>query len=107
MTKKEMVAGGEMEKLPMFLEKACGAWHRILSENSLRNRKYHFSVIAAMVAMHCIDTGLSADEAYLIADIYSRKADVLHGEEEIEGLLEEMCMDFAERMQEIRKEKSE
>lgn len=77
---------------------------RILSENLYRNGVYHFILAASAVARACMECGMGHDEAYTLCDIYIRKADKCQKMECVCGLYEEMCLDFAERMCEIRKE---
>lgn len=106
-TVQSAILGGDIESLNALI--ASGAVTlpvkmRILSKNSLRNGKYHFMVLAASLAQSGIKAGLSHDEAYMIADIYSRKADRAADNGGLQILLEDMCMDYAERMQEIKKE---
>ena len=77
---------------------------RLLSENSSRNLCYHFAIEASTLARLCMEGGLSHDEAYTISDIYIRKLDRITDVAEIEKLYKQMCMDYAARMGEIRKE---
>lgn len=77
---------------------------RTLSKNELRNGKYHFMILAAFLAKACIDGGLGHDEAYMIADIYSRKADRASDRDALQTLLHDLCVDYTKRMQEIKKE---
>ena len=77
---------------------------RSLSENELKNGKYHFVITATFLAESGIDAGLSHDEAYMIADIYSRKADRADTCGDLQILLQNMCLDYTERISEIKKE---
>ncbi len=76
---------------------------RILSQNELKNVKYHFVTAAAAIADACIADGLGPDEAYTIADIYCRKADKAEKCERVHTLFEQLCSDYTVRMGEIRK----
>lgn len=101
------IFGGDVETLNALI--ADGAvmlpeGMRKLSKNPLRNGKYHFMILAASLAQSGMEAGLSHDEAYMIADIYSRKADRAADSNSLQSLLEDMCMDYAERMREIKKE---
>lgn len=75
-----------------------------LSEDPLRNMMYHFVVSAAIIARVCVEGGLGHDTAYTLSDIYIQKADKCKTTESILDLLEEMLVDFAERMRELKKE---
>lgn len=102
------ITDGDMLKLKSLFSKGkmkLSTDKRILSNNNLINAKYHFVIAAAQIAVSSIDGGMGYDESYMIADIYSRKADRSAACEEVQLLYEEMCLDYAERMQEIRKEK--
>ena len=77
---------------------------RILSENQLNNMKYHFVIIATLLAESSFDSGLGHDEAYMIADIYSQKSDRATACENLQTLLEDMCLDYAKRICEIKKD---
>ena len=76
---------------------------RTLSEDPARDAMYHFVIAASALARVCMEGGMGHDEAYTLADIYTRKADRC-GSDALERLHGEMCLDFAERMGEIRKE---
>lgn len=103
----DAILGGETKTLKRLISSerlSLSAGMRNLSKNELRNEKYHFMITAAFLAESGIDVGLSHDEAYMITDIYSRKADRATGREDLQNLLEDMCLDFAERIREIKKE---
>jgi AraC-like DNA-binding protein len=74
-----------------------------LSDNPLRNNIYHLVVAAGIIARICVDGGMEHDVAYTLSDIYIRKADVAKTPDEVIDLIEEMQLDFAARMKEIRK----
>lgn len=101
------ILGGDVETLETLI--ASGAvilsmGMRSLSKNELKNGKYHFVITATFLAESGIDTGLGHDEAYMIADIYSRKADRADACDKLQILFQNMCLDFAKRIGEIRKE---
>ena len=103
----DAILGGETKTLKQLVssERLClSAGIRDLTKNELRNEKYHFMIMAAFLAESGTGVGLSHDEAYMITDIYSRKADRATGHEDLQNLLEDMCLDFAERIREIKKE---
>lgn len=103
----EAVTNGDTEKLMLLIssgEVNLPAEMRVLSENQLKNRKYHFAIVATLLAEACMDSGLGHDEAYMIADIYSRKSDRAASCADIQVLLEDMCTDYAKRICEIKKD---
>lgn len=77
---------------------------RILSRHNLRNAVYHFVLSASFIAGACMEAGMGHDEAYTLSDLYILKADCCKTMASIDKLYGEMCLDFTERMQEIRKE---
>ena len=66
--------------------------------------KYHFAITATLLAESSLGSGLGHDEAYMIADIYSQKSDKAAACNELQPLLEDMCLDFAKRIGEIKKD---
>lgn len=76
---------------------------RSFSEDIFRNCLYHFVLAASALARVCMEGGMGHDEAYTLSDIYIRKADKCRDIELVRKLFGEMCLDFAERMGEIRK----
>lgn len=74
-----------------------------LSDDPLRNSIYHFVTAIAVIGRLCVDGGLGHDEAYTLGDIYIRRADKCTSPEEIVDLFEEMAVDYALRMRDLRK----
>lgn len=75
-----------------------------LSDDPVRNVRYHFVVSAALTSRICVEGGLGHDTAYTLSDIYIQRADKCRTCEEIIDLLEEMQLDFAGRMHALKKE---
>lgn len=103
----DAILAGDFEKLKNLIfaeEVTLSAGMRMLSRNQLKNGKYHFMIMAAFLAEACMESGLSHDETYMIADIYSRKADRAVSCDGLQRLLEDMCLDYTGRIREIKKE---
>lgn len=103
----EAVINGDLEKLKLLMSSSMirlSTEMRILSENQLNNMKYHFAITATLLAESSLGSGLGHDEAYMIADIYSQKSDKAAACDELQPLLEDMCLDFAKRICEIKKD---
>lgn len=103
----DAIAGGDIEKLKILISSGMiklSTEMRVLSENQLNNMKYHFVIIATLLAESSLGSGLGHDEAYMIADIYSQKSDKATTCEDLQVLLEDMCLDFAKRICEIKKD---
>ena len=75
----------------------------ILSQDPVRNLKYHLIVTIAFLTRYCIEGGLEMETAYNISDIYIRNADLCRTEEEIHHLHWEVVDDFTRRMQLLHK----
>ena len=76
-----------------------------LSENPLRNIRYHFIITIALIARYCIDGGLDVSTSYGLSDFYIQKADTCTTPEEISELHFTAVMDYTGRMKKLRKEK--
>lgn len=75
-----------------------------LSDDSLRNLKYHLIITVALITRYCIEGGMEMETAYNISDIYIRSIDKCRAEEEINMLHRELVDDYAQRMNIIRKQ---
>lgn len=76
-----------------------------LSENPLRNIRYHFIITIALIARYCIDGGLDVSTSYGLSDFYIQKVDTCTTPEEISELHFTAVMDYTNRMKKLRKEK--
>lgn len=74
-----------------------------LSDDPVRNVMYHFVTSVALTSRICVEGGLSHDEAYTLSDIYIRRADKCNSCQQIIDIFEEMQVDFAGRMRELKK----
>ena len=75
----------------------------ILSEDSVRNLKYHLIITVAFLTRYCIEGGMPMETAYNLSDIYIRNIDLCKTETEIHHLHEEVVDEFATRMQLFQK----
>lgn len=91
---KQTFAGSEEE----FLQ---GAGR--LSEDDVKNLRYHFIVAVALTSRICVRSGMEHDTAYTLSDIYIQRADKLTTCEKLFELFNEMSLDFAKRMNELKK----
>lgn len=76
-----------------------------LSDDPLRNIKYHLIITVALITRYCIEGGMEMETAYNLSDIYIRSADTCRTEKEIHQLHKEVVDDFTQRMQTIHKTK--
>ncbi|MBR2523588.1 MAG: AraC family transcriptional regulator [Clostridiales bacterium] len=84
-------------KEPFHMKKGLG----ILSDDDIRNIKYHFVISAAMIARACIEGGMQLPESYSMSDYYIHSCDSATSIEEITEIHDEMCNAYAARMREI------
>ncbi len=73
-----------------------------LSNNPLRNIKYHLIITIAMITRFCIEGGLPAETAYTLSDISIQQVDTARSEEEIHVLHRRIVFDFASKMKSMR-----
>ncbi len=74
-----------------------------LSEDSLRNLKYHLIITVALLTRCCIEGGMEMEAAYNLSDIYIRSIDKCRKEEQIHQLHRELVEDYAQRMHLLHK----
>lgn len=74
-----------------------------LSENPLQNLKFHFVITTALVARYCIQGGMELPAAYGLSDYFIQKADKCVRTEDISKLHPKMCLEYAKRMRDLRK----
>lgn len=77
-----------------------------LSQNPIRNLRYHFIISVAMITRFCIESGLSPEYAYTLSDLYIQKADLTDSAESIRQLHREMVYDYTHQMRQLVKERS-
>ncbi|MBQ8567845.1 MAG: helix-turn-helix domain-containing protein [Oscillospiraceae bacterium] len=76
----------------------------VLSNDSLRNLKYHLIITVAFITRCCIEGGMEMEAAYNLSDIYVRSIDKCRTEDEINLLHREVVNDYAQRMNIIRRQ---
>lgn len=94
---------GNVEEAMQLLRPFNSDGMGILSEDKLRNLKYHLIISIAFITRYCIEGGMEMEEAYNRSDIYIRRLDGFTKEEEIESLHMELVEAYAKRMRSIRK----
>lgn len=76
-----------------------------LSDNPVRNIRYHFIITVAMVARYCIEGGMEHEAAYRLSDFYIQQADKYTSIEQISRLHGIMTLDYTKRMRALRTDK--
>lgn len=104
-----LVSGGEVELLKTTLgepdEKVLAA-RGSLSDDDIRNRRYHEVVMVAMISRFCIEEGMDEMESYNLSDYYIRKLDTAQTRRQLAALHDRIVMDYAGRMRNIKKKSS-
>lgn len=77
----------------------------MLSDDKLRNLKYHLIITVAFITRYCIEGGMEMEAAYNLSDIYVRSIDRCSTEEQIHILHREVVEDYTQRMQLLHKKK--
>lgn len=98
----ESICSGNMELVRVFMEPLCSEGCGILSEDPLRNLKYHMVVLAAMIARYCIKGGMSPEKSYSMSDFYIMKADNCRTESEVREVHAEMIEGYTNKMRRIK-----
>lgn len=98
----DLVRQGNSAAITLGYEKFTGPHNGTLSQNPLRNIKYHFVVETAQTARACIQGGMSDQTAYQLSDLYIQKADACSSIPELNELYLEMISDYIQRMNVIQ-----
>ncbi len=93
-----------LRREPFYISTNAG--FSVLSQNPVRNAKYHFYGTATLAARYCIQKGMSHHHALDLVSYYNQKLDLLETEDEIAALHAEMCMLMCQEMKEILKHKN-
>ncbi len=98
----ESICSGNLELVHMFMKPLFSEGCGILSEDSLRNLKYHMVVLAALIARYCIKGGMSPEESYSLSDFYIMKTDKCRTENEVRAVHVEMIEGYTGKMRRIK-----
>ena len=98
----QTIRNGDIEEMHRLFTPLCVEGFGKLSENSLRNLKYHLIITIAFITRYCIEGGLEMESAYNLSDIYIRKVDTCKSEEEIHEIHKEVCESYVKIMQNCR-----
>lgn len=75
-----------------------------LSEDPIRNARYHLIVLASMISRFCVEAGLNMREAYSLSDQYIRIADETKTIQQFDELARKLVFDFTKRMKRLKTE---
>lgn len=98
----ELIRQGDSAAIALGYEKFTGTHNGTLSQDPLRNIKYHFVVEATQTTRACIQGGMPYQTAYSLSDLYVQKADLCRSIPELNELYLEMLSDHIQRIQRIK-----
>lgn len=94
----DCVKSGDIDRVKRLMTPLGGDGSGMLSEDPLRNLKYHFIVTVAMMTRFCVEGGMEMENAYTLSDFYILKADKCADEKDIHKLHNEAVLDFTMQM---------
>ena len=100
---------GDIEKVKKNFQTVRENFHAgkgTLSNDPVRNIRYHMIISTAITARICVEGGMPHDEAYTLSDIYIQKADTTNSFDALLDLFGAMQVDFATHMHESKKRKA-
>ena len=69
-----------------------------LSDDSIRNTRYHLIILTAMITRFCIEAGLNSETAYTMSDLLIRKLDRARSEKELLQIRYQILSQFIRTM---------
>ena len=94
---------GNVEETLALMKSFSSDGMGVLSEDKMRNLKYHLIITIAFITRYCIEGGMEMEEAYNRSDIYIQRIDKMQTEDEITSIHRELIEAYAKRMRTIRK----
>lgn len=94
----ECVKKGDVDGVERVMTPLGGSGAGILSNDPLRNLRYHFIVTIALITRFCVEGGMEMETAYTLSDLYILKADICMTEKDIHALHKEAVLEFTRQM---------
>lgn len=94
-----LVAAGNVEELARYMRKPEQGQNGKMSEDPLRQMKYHFVGFTMIVSRAAIKGGMDEEEALTLSDLYCQRVDVMTQAIDILRTFYEMSMDFCRKVQ--------
>ena len=95
------VAAGNIERVRKLYTPLAVEGYGKLSDDPVRNVKYHLTITIALIARFCIEKGLPTETSYTISDIFINKLDVATDLLQLEDIHREVFIEYAKRMQKV------
>lgn len=97
----DCVKSGDTERVKKLMTPLGSGGSGNLSEDFIRNLKYHFIVTIALITRFCVEGGMEMETAYTLSDLYILKMDKCTSEAEIHRLHSEAVLDFTAQMKNV------
>lgn len=94
----EYVKSGDKEGVERTMTALGGNGAGQLSDDKLRNLKYHFIVTIALITRFCVEGGMGMEKAYTLSDLYINRMDKCMREEDIHNLHRKAVFEFTGHM---------
>lgn len=75
----------------------------ILSKDKLRNHKYHFIILTALITRLCVENGMNREQAYTLSDLYINHVDLAENTASVMQLQGNMILDFTRQMHKLKR----
>lgn len=97
------VKNGDIDRVMQAMLPLGAGGSGVLSEDPIRNMKYHFIVMTALITRFCVEGGMEMETAYTLSDLYIQKVDKCVAEKEIHKLHREAVFDFTSQMNRMKR----
>lgn len=94
----QSIKNGDLEEMRKLFKPLAVDGYGRLSQNPLRNIKYHLIITVSFITRYCIEGGLEMETAYNMSDLFIRKIDVCNSEEGVIRLHKEVCEEYVKKM---------
>ena len=97
----DCVKNGDTDSVERLMTPLGGSGTGILSNDPLKNLRYHFIVTIALITRFCVEGGMEMETAYTLSDLYIMKADNCSREKDIHALHKEAVLEFTRQMNKL------
>lgn len=94
----DCVKNGDTDGVERLMTPLGSSGTGVLSEEPLKNLKYHFVVTVALITRFCVEGGMEMENAYTLSDLYISKMDKCSNEADIHALHKEAVLEFTRQM---------
>ncbi|MCR5142420.1 MAG: helix-turn-helix domain-containing protein [Ruminococcus sp.] len=95
------VSSGNIERVKSLYTPLAVEGYGKLSQDPVRNIKYHLVITIALIARFCIEAGMPMETSYTISDIYINRLDVSNTQQQLSEIHREVFLEYTKRMQKV------